>query len=60
VRTVSLTDLAWVLVARDDARNTGGALDEVRVNRFRYLDGTPTGSTRFIDTGWALFLLGHE
>jgi hypothetical protein len=32
----------------------GGLLDEARVNRLRYLDGTPKGSTRWIDTGWAL------
>jgi hypothetical protein len=56
-RTVSLTDLAWALLARDDARATGGILDEARVNRLRYLEGTPKGSTRWIDTGWALYLL---
>ncbi|WP_224372649.1 protein kinase domain-containing protein [Hyalangium versicolor] len=56
-RTVSLTDIAWVLLAREDARNAGGPLDELRVNRLRYLEGTPEESTRFIDTGWALFLL---
>lgn len=57
-RTVSLTDLAWVLVARDDVRENGGLLDEQRVNRLRYLEGTPKGSTRWIDTGWALVLVG--
>ncbi|WP_437971076.1 DEAD/DEAH box helicase family protein [Sorangium sp. So ce260] len=56
-RTVSLTDLAWVLVARDDARKNGGLLDEQRVNRVRYLEGTPKASTRWIDTGWALLLM---
>jgi superfamily II DNA or RNA helicase/diadenosine tetraphosphate (Ap4A) HIT family hydrolase len=56
-RTVSLTDLAWALLTRDDARTTGGLLDEARVNHLRYLEGTPKGSTRWIDTGWALFLL---
>ncbi|WP_395838099.1 DEAD/DEAH box helicase family protein [Archangium violaceum] len=56
-RTVSLTDIAWTLLARDDARTTGGVLDEARVNRLRYLEGTPKGSTRWIDTGWALYLL---
>ena len=57
-RTVSLTDLAWVLVARDDVRENGGLLDEQRVNRLRYLEGTRKGSTRWIDTGWALALVG--
>ncbi|WP_224248660.1 hypothetical protein [Hyalangium gracile] len=56
-RTVSLADLAWALLARDDTRKTGGLLDEARVNRLRYLEGTPKESTRWIDTGWALFLL---
>lgn len=55
-RTVSLTDLAWVLVARDDVQKTGGLLDEQRVNRLRYLEGTPKSSTRWIDTGWAILL----
>lgn len=53
-RTVSLIDLAWVILAADDARAHGGHLDEARVNRLRYLDGTPKGATRWIDTGWAL------
>jgi hypothetical protein len=53
-RTVSLTDLAWVAVAYDDVAANGGLLDEARVNRLRYLEGTPKGSTRWIDTGWAL------
>ncbi len=53
-RTVSLADIAWVAVAADDAREHGGALDEARVNKLRYLEGTPKGSTRFIDTGWAV------
>jgi SOS-response transcriptional repressor LexA len=56
-RTVSLIDLAWVLVARDDIARHGGVLDEARVNRIRYLEGTPKGSTRWIDTGWALALI---
>lgn len=29
----------------------GGLLDEERVNRLRYLEGTPKASTRWIDTG---------
>jgi hypothetical protein len=45
-RTVSVTDIAWVLVARDDVASTGGVLDEARVNRLRYLEGTPKGATR--------------
>jgi superfamily II DNA or RNA helicase/diadenosine tetraphosphate (Ap4A) HIT family hydrolase/SOS-response transcriptional repressor LexA len=53
-RTVSLTDLAWVIQAADDVAMTGGLLDEARVNKLRYLDGTPKESTRWIDTGWAL------
>ena len=53
-RTISLTDLAWVIVADDDVATTGGLLDEQRVNLLRYLEGTPKGSTRWIDTGWAI------
>lgn len=56
-RTISLMDLAWALAARENAQEMGGVLDEARVNRLRYLDGTPKESTRWIDTGWALFLL---
>jgi SOS-response transcriptional repressor LexA len=56
-RTVTLTDIAWVLIARDDVRKNGGLLNEERVNHLRYLDGTPKGSTRWIDTGWALLLV---
>ena len=57
-RTVSLTDLAWVLAARDEARESRQLLNEALVNRLRYLDGTPKGSTRWIDTGWAVTILG--
>lgn len=53
-RTVSLVDLAWVILADDEVRERGGVLDEARVNVLRYLEGTPKGSTRWIDTGWAL------
>jgi len=53
-RTVSLTDLAWVVMAVRDVERSGGLLDEARVNRVRYLEGTPRGSTRWIDTGWAI------
>ena len=50
-RTISLADLGWSLLARDQ---TGGPVDEVAVNRLRYIEGTPKDSTRWIDTGWAL------
>lgn len=53
-RTVSLPDLAWVVVAARDLELNGGVLDEARVNRFRYLEGTARSSTRWIDTGWAI------
>jgi hypothetical protein len=53
-RQVSVTDVAWVMLAADDVARTGGGLDEARVNRLRYLEGTPKGSTRWIDTGWAI------
>jgi hypothetical protein len=53
-RTVSLTDLAWVVAAADDVRDRGGLLDEARVNLLRYLEGTPKSSTRWIDTPWAI------
>jgi hypothetical protein len=56
-RSVSLIDIGWVLRAEDDVRAHGGVLDEQRVNRLRYLDGTPKSSTRYIDTGWALALV---
>ncbi len=55
-RTISLEDLGWVLAARQDVEVNGGVLDEARVNKLRYLSGTPKGSTRWIDTGWAIGL----
>jgi hypothetical protein len=55
-RQVSLTDLAWVMLAARGVAAEGGLLDEARVNRLRYLEGTPKGSTRWIDTGWAITL----
>ncbi|MEZ4390219.1 MAG: DEAD/DEAH box helicase family protein [Polyangiales bacterium] len=55
-RTVSRADLGWTLLAADDVARLGGVLDEPRVNRLRYLDGTPKESTRWIDTGWAIRL----
>ena len=57
-RTISLVDIAWVLEAADDAREHRAILDETRVNRRRYLEGTPKGSTRWIDTVWALVVCG--
>jgi hypothetical protein len=56
-RTVSLLDVAWAIVAADDVAAHGGVLDEARVNRLRYLDGTPKAATRWIDTAWALVIL---
>lgn len=53
-RTISLKDLAWVIVADDDVQQRGGVLDEPRVTRLRYLEGTSKRSTRWIETGWAL------
>jgi hypothetical protein len=53
-RTVSLLDLAWVIAAANHVQVHGGLLDERLVNRLRYLEGTPKGSTRWIDTGWAI------
>ncbi|MBL4849338.1 MAG: DEAD/DEAH box helicase, partial [Planctomycetes bacterium] len=54
-RTVSQADLAFLLQAQ---ASVSGHLDEVAVNRVRYLEGTPKSSTRWIDTGWALVLAG--
>lgn len=56
-RTISLVDLGWVIAARRDVARAGGVLDEARVNRLRYLEGTPRASTRWIDTGHAIALL---
>ena len=53
-RTISLIDLGWAIAASDDRDRHGGLLDEERVNRLRYLEGTPKGSTRWIDTDWAI------
>jgi hypothetical protein len=55
-RTVSLTDLGWVFAAKRDVAASGAVLDEARVNRLRYLEGTPRSATRWIDTGWAILL----
>jgi hypothetical protein len=55
-RLVSVTDLAWVMIAADGVAASGGVLDEARVNRGRYLEGTPKGSTRWIDTGWGIVI----
>lgn len=53
-RTISLVDLGWAIVADDVAREQRTPLDETIVNRVRYLEGTPKGSTKFIDTAWAI------
>jgi superfamily II DNA or RNA helicase/HKD family nuclease len=56
-RTISQTDLGWVLLARMDARHAqASVVTEQVVNALRYLDGTPKSSTRYIDTRWALVL----
>ena len=47
---VSATDIAWVLRAVDDVEVEGGFWTR-RVNRLRYLEGTPKESTRWIETG---------
>lgn len=59
-RTISLTDLAWIAVAHDDVLKLGGTLDEPRVNRVRYLEGTPKESTRWIDSAWAIAAWGDR
>jgi len=59
-RSVSLIDLGWALAARDRARSEGVTLDESLVNEVRYLEDTPEGSTRWIDTEWALAIVGLQ
>jgi len=59
-RTVSPLDIGWVLKARDEAARSNTIADEALVNRLRYLEGTPKGSTRWVDTGWALVLMGQN
>ena len=56
-RNVSRSDLGRTAFAHEVAERTGASLDEALVNRLRYVDGTPRGSTRWIDTGWALVLI---
>ncbi|MEO8179809.1 MAG: DEAD/DEAH box helicase family protein [Deltaproteobacteria bacterium] len=56
-RLVSNTDVAWVILAAEVVARDGGLIEEARVNRLRYLEGTPKGSTRWIDTGWAIVLV---
>lgn len=58
-RTISITDLAWVLQTWNHRNQGAGILDEAAVNHLRYLEGTPKTSTRWIDTGWALVILDH-
>lgn len=41
-------------------RVNGGLIDEERVNRLRYLEGTPKASTRWVDTGWGLACVAHQ
>jgi diadenosine tetraphosphate (Ap4A) HIT family hydrolase len=53
-RTVPELEIAWAIATEDDVERHGGLLDEVRVRRFRQLDGTPGD---WVDTGWALALL---
>jgi hypothetical protein len=45
------------MLAAKSVNTEGGVLDEARVNRLRYLEGTPEDSTRWIDTGWAILLV---
>jgi superfamily II DNA or RNA helicase/HKD family nuclease len=56
-RTISLTDLGWTLCAAAQAELRGELVDLAMVNRLRYRPGTPKGSTRYIDTGWAICLV---
>lgn len=58
-RSVTNIDLSWALKARHSVQLKGGVLDEGLLDRLRYLDGTPSGSRRFIDSGWALVLLEY-
>ncbi|MGK0362941.1 MAG: hypothetical protein ACI9U2_005263, partial [Bradymonadia bacterium] len=58
-RTISVTDLGWVLQTWNHRNQGAGVLDEAAVNHLRYLEGTPKKSTRWIDTGWALVILDH-
>ena len=56
-RTISVTDLGWVLLARIEAsHHSSRIVNEQFVNELRYLAGTPKASTRYIDTRWALVL----
>ncbi|WP_272425260.1 DEAD/DEAH box helicase family protein [Polyangium jinanense] len=56
-RTVSPTDIGWVLVALSEVNDDLRRLDEELVHRLRYLEGTSKGSTRYIDTEWAILLV---
>ena len=57
---MSLLDIAWALTGMRDVEAHGGLLDEERVNKMRYLEGTPKVSTRWIDTGWAIAAVVSE
>lgn len=52
-RSVSETDLAWVLLAKQSS----APLDQAGVHQLRYIEGTPRTSTRWLDTGYALHLV---
>ena len=56
-RTVSITDIGWVVSALSEVNEEPRLLQEALVHRLRYLEGTPKGSTRYIDTGWAILLV---
>lgn len=56
-RTVSVNDIGWVLAALSKVNEDPRLLQEEFVHRLRYLEGTPRGSTRWIDTGWAVLLV---
>ncbi len=49
-RNVSLTDLAWALLALDGQADSAS---KALIHALRYWPGTPRGSTRYIDTLWA-------
>jgi len=55
-RSVSATDIGWVIHAADVAARAGEKLSAEGANRLRYLSGTPKGKTRFIDTKLAVGL----
>jgi hypothetical protein len=54
-RQVSATDLAWVMLAAQGVTEDGGLLDEAR-EPASVSGRVSKGSTRWIDTGWAIAL----